>query len=299
MKPRRFPKPKAASGRLEPQAEAGPRSTERRRANRSAKVWSIVIGLGAFAVVGWVFSHMMDRRPKKQPTSAERPRAELALPTTTNAAASSPVAFGSSTNSSPEQSSLIELINQANKLLAQAKPAEALELLQKAEKLNPEDEDVHYNLGIALTRLGRNDEAIKEYLEALRIFPDYAEVENNYGNLLVRLGRPAEAVEHFEKAVKITPDYASAWNNYGSALQRVGRTNQAQECFEKALHLDTNYWQAHYNLATSYLQRHQVSKAKSEFQTVLQLEPTFTPAQQAFNRLQTVTNQVTPSPVQP
>jgi tetratricopeptide (TPR) repeat protein len=180
---------------------------------------------------------------------------------------------------------LVAQMNQANQFLSQDKPQEALQVLQTAVRDNPEDEDIHYNLGIALARLGRNQEAIKEYEEALRLFPDYAEAHNNLGNVLMRTQQRGEALKHFEQAVKITPDYASAWNNSGTALEQLGRTNEAQEHFQKAVQLDTNYWQAHYNLATSLLSQNRFPEAQTEFATVLRLQPNFAPAQREMERI--------------
>jgi Tfp pilus assembly protein PilF len=237
--------------------------------------WSVLLIAVGIMVVGVVIKALLS-------SPALRPQTpSLAQPSS----AGQSVLSRTNRGPSEKEVALVDRINRANQLLAQSKPAEALELLQEAAKLSPEDEDVHYNLGIALSRLNRNDEAVKEYQEALRIFPDYAEVHNNLGNLYVRMGKREEAVQQFEQAVKINPEYASAWNNFGSLLQQLGRTNDALENFRKASQLDTNYWQARFNLATSYVQRRQIPEARTEFQTVLRLQPDFGPAKEALARL--------------
>ena len=78
-----------------------------------------------------------------------------------------------------------ELVNRGTELLAQGKIDEAVAEYKKAAGLSPEDEDMHYNLALALARQGQREAAKAEYLEALRIYPDYAEANNNLGNLLV------------------------------------------------------------------------------------------------------------------
>lgn len=188
-------------------------------------------------------------------------------------------------NPPPTSADLVQEINRANQLLEKGQPAQAVEVLTRVKDWSPDDEDVRYNLGIALARMFKNDEAVQEYKEALRLFPEYAEAHNNLGNLLLRMGRREEALQHFEQAVQITPDYAPAWNNLGTALQQLGRTNEAGEHFLKAVGLDTNYWQARFNLATSYLQRSRLSEARQQFEAVLRLQPDFTPAKAALERL--------------
>ncbi len=169
-------------------------------------------------------------------------------------------------------------VNHASELLSEGKAEEAVQVLTNALRLKPDDEDVHYNLGLALTRLGRFDQAIQEYNEALRIFPEYAEAHNNLGNLLMRTGDITNAIAHLERAVKVMPDYASAHNNLGTALQKAGRADEALPHFQQAVKLKPDYWEAHFNLGTGALQQGRVSDARSEFETVLRLRPDFAPA---------------------
>jgi Flp pilus assembly protein TadD len=176
----------------------------------------------------------------------------------------------------------IDKVNHGTELLAQGKPAEAVEVFTEAAQANPKDEDVQYDLGLALARLGKSEEAVQHYEEALRLFPEYVEAHNNLGNVLLRLGRTEEAISHFESAVKFMPDYASAHNNLGTALGRIGRTNDAMGHFEQATKINPEYWEAHFNLGTSYLQAGRLSDAQSEFEKVLQLHPDFPPAQAAL-----------------
>ena len=49
-------------------------------------------------------------------------------------------------------------------------------------------------------RLNKLPEAIAQYQEAIRLKPDFAEAHNNLGNALVRANRPQDAIEHYEIA---------------------------------------------------------------------------------------------------
>ncbi|MGA2656263.1 MAG: tetratricopeptide repeat protein [Verrucomicrobiota bacterium] len=235
--------------------------------------------LGALALAGWfalsAWRHS-GQTPREPPAS---PFAQTDLP----ANAPSP---RSAAHAADNHSELSLQMNRGNELLAQGKPAEAAQVLTEAIRLNPQNEDVHYNLGLALARLGRFEEATQQYGEALRIFPDYAEAHNNLGNVLMHLERNQEALWHFEQAVKIMPDYASAHNNLGTALQKAGRTNDALAHFREAVKLAPDYWQAHFNLGTSCRQEGRVSEARSEFETVLRLHPDFGPAKSALAAIQ-------------
>ncbi len=192
----------------------------------------------------------------------------------------------SSTSASPpKDQATVDLNQQANELLNARDFKGAIQLYEKAIAAAPEDEDLHYNLGIAYAKAGDTEKAEKEYREALRLLPDYAEVHNNLGNLLLRSGRLKEADDQFAEAIALMPEYAAAHNNLGIVRQRQKRLLEAKECFQKAARYDTNYLEAHYNLATSYLLENSPDKALPEFRETLRINPGFEPAQRAVAKL--------------
>jgi len=78
---------------------------------------------------------------------------------------------------------------------------------------NPNNWLAHYNLGVALARLGRLQEAVGQYERALRIEPHHAETHHNLGLALEQMGKVPEAAEHYEEALRIEPNYPRALNN--------------------------------------------------------------------------------------
>lgn len=195
----------------------------------------------------------------------------------------------SSTNTLPaptegEQSTV--LANEGTRLLQAGNFQGAETAYRAALKLTPDDEDLHYNLGIALSRLDRLDEAEAEYRAALKLFPEYPEVHNNLGNLLNRQKRYDEAITHFREALKHQPDYASAHNNYGIVLQQQGRSMEAFEQFQQAVQADTNYWEARFNLGNSAAAMGQADQARAAFNEVLRQRPDFEPARRALQLLE-------------
>jgi type IV pilus biogenesis/stability protein PilW len=176
----------------------------------------------------------------------------------------------------------LDLINRGTELLAKGDAAGAVQAFLGALRLTPEDEDLHYNLGIAYARLDQAGDAEKHYREALRLFPDYPEVHNNLGNLLAKTQRLSEAVEQFNEAIRVMPDYASAYNNLGTTLQRMGRLDDAGLKFRKAMELDPDYWEACFNLSNIYRAQNRLEEAAGMLQQVLRLNPAFAPAQRSL-----------------
>jgi Tfp pilus assembly protein PilF len=178
-----------------------------------------------------------------------------------------------------------ELATRANSLLAAGDAKGAVRVLEEALRLKPEDEDLHYNLGIAYARSGDITNAEHQYREALRLLPDYPEVHNNLGNLLLRAGRLGEAEEQFTEAIKLMPELSNAHNNLGTVRQRQNRMPEAITCFRKAVEYNTNYWQAHFNLAIASLAQGSKEEGLQELRTVLRLNPSYGPAQNALDRI--------------
>jgi tetratricopeptide (TPR) repeat protein len=107
----------------------------------------------------------------------------------------------------------------------------------------------HYNLGDALVKMGRRDEAIAQYQKTLQITPNYAEAHDNLGSVLRQKGRVDEAIAQCQVALQINPDYADAHDNLGNALFQKRRVAEAITHYQKALQINPDYAEAHNNLA--------------------------------------------------
>jgi tetratricopeptide (TPR) repeat protein len=177
---------------------------------------------------------------------------------------------------------VMELTSQAKDALAKGATREAIGLYEQAVPLNPKDEDLHYNLGLAYARAGEAAKAEQHYRQALELLPDYPEAHNNFGNLLLHTGRMAEAEEHFQRALKLLPDYAMAHNNLGILRMRENRPGEALICFEKAVRANTNFWQACFNLGNAHLMRGNRQEAAAAYRETLRLNPACEPARKAL-----------------
>ena len=172
-----------------------------------------------------------------------------------------------------------------NEALEAGNVEEAIRYYERAAQLNPNDEDIYYNLGIAYSRAGHRQEAIKAYQNALKLMPSYAEAHNNLGNLLFRMGKTNEGLVHLKKAVELNPEYAKAWNNLGTAYGVLGDTNEAFRCFQRAICIDPKNWEARFNLASILLRCGDMKAARSNYEAVLEAKPGFMPAKKILERL--------------
>ena len=95
---------------------------------------------------------------------------------------------------------------------------------------------------MALTDLGRFDEALASYDRALALEPESAGMWNNKGSLLMELGRLEAALQCFERAIDLAAPVSTVkavyWLNRGKALYMLGRYAEARDALMHSHALD-------------------------------------------------------------
>lgn len=124
------------------------------------------------------------------------------------------------------------------------KPEEAILSYARAIDIRPDYTDAHYNLGVALSRLGRDEDALASYDKAIVLKSDYAEAWSNRGNALNGLKRRNDALASYDQALTFKPDYAEAWFNRANVLNDLDRHEEAVASYDKAVELKPDYAEA-------------------------------------------------------
>ncbi len=165
--------------------------------------------------------------------------------------------------------------NLGNALLRSARFDEARIAYEHALALHPRAPEVCNNLGNALRALGRSEEALARYREAIERKPDFAEAHSNMGNALRGMGRLHEAATSYRRALAINPQYPEAWNNLGNALLDLGQPGEAASSYRRALHLRPDFAEAHNNLGNGLRRLGQIDEAAASYRRALALKPDF------------------------
>ena len=108
---------------------------------------------------------------------------------------------------------------------------------RRCVELAPDDADSWFNLGNAYREAGALRRAGAAYAAASRIAPDDHEIWNNLGNVRAAVGDASGAEAIYRRAVALRPDYHPGWNNLGSALQALGDPEGAVHCYDEAIRL--------------------------------------------------------------
>jgi Flp pilus assembly protein TadD len=103
----------------------------------------------------------------------------------------------------------------------------AVHMLRKALEINPKSTEAHVELGSALLRLGKLEQAVPHYEEVLRLDPRDYRAHNDLGVIRLRQGRLDEAKEHFWNALRLYPGFGPASSNLTRVLDVLRRRRDA------------------------------------------------------------------------
>lgn len=198
-------------------------------------------------------------------------------------------------------------------LLAESgQSGKALEHLQAANKLNPQDKNIQAALASvspqakprkpdvspSITALNQSLALVKEkrYTEARNLLTQAVERDSQNPQLLAALGMTLtrmrlldDAVKVFRQAIVLQPKSAEAQINLGVALADLSNQAEALKHFERATQISPQLAIAHYYQGRALHELRRETEAKSSLQQALRLQPDFPPALltlgATFNRL--------------
>jgi Flp pilus assembly protein TadD len=101
----------------------------------------------------------------------------------------------------------------------------AADKLKRASRLAPDDARILNNLALAQVRLGKFDDAYRNFARADGEF----EGHSNLASLLIRTGRDDKAAEHLEAARRLRPDSANVLRQLADVYERTGRKDKADD----------------------------------------------------------------------
>jgi type IV pilus assembly protein PilF len=148
--------------------------------------------------------------------------------------------------------------------LRQGNLALAKEKLERAEKYNPKDPEVHSVLALLYERLDIPKEVDAHYKTAIRLAPGNPQISNNYAVYLCQHGRTEEGVKRFldvaHNPLYRTPE--TAYTNAGVCLRAAKKLDDAATSFGRALQINPNNSEAVYQMADLCMERGQLVQGR-------------------------------------
>ena len=151
----------------------------------------------------------------------------------------------------------------------------AYNYLLEAISLNKTIPNYFNNVGITLSELNKDEEAINNYKQALKLKPNYLDALINYAISLKNLKKFEDAIILLNRSLNISPENHLIYNNLGNIFREIGNITKAIECYEKAISLKNDYVEALNNKAEILLLKKNFTEAIKVFKKVLQIDHKF------------------------
>lgn len=119
----------------------------------------------------------------------------------------------------------------------QGQSAQALELLERAYRIQAKDPILLNNMAYILLHLGRSRKAVEYYLEALKLAPDHPMILYNLAVCYAGKGSWEEGIRVLEHLLDLDPGHTDAWVLLGNIYDQISEPASAIDCFNKALKL--------------------------------------------------------------
>jgi tetratricopeptide (TPR) repeat protein len=131
----------------------------------------------------------------------------------------------------------------------EGKSGQAEALLRHQLPGSPNDERLHFQLGVACFQLGNYPDAAAEFRRVVELKPDFVDAWYNLGLALLKLDRPSDARVAFAATVRLRPSRFLARIKLAELLLADGKREEAKEHLEAALKLAPEERQARELLA--------------------------------------------------
>ena len=141
-------------------------------------------------------------------------------------------------------------------------------------EFNPQARYAHFNLGNALYKQGRYEEALEVALVAVKQQPDYAKARVSLGAILNALGRFEEAETHLRRAIALNSKQKNnAHLNLGKTLYKQGRYEEALEVAFVAVEQAPDFSEARINLGAILSALGRFEEAETHLRRAIALNP--------------------------
>ena len=116
-------------------------------------------------------------------------------------------------------------------------PEKAIEYLDKAIKLQPNNPELYNKKGTAYYNMGQYQHTIEMTSEAIRLMPKYFLAYNNRGNSFANLGQFQKAIEDYNQVISLKPDFSVAYDSRGTIHLLTGNKDMGCRDVKKACEL--------------------------------------------------------------
>jgi len=124
---------------------------------------------------------------------------------------------------------------------------------RKALKFTSQNHMILFNLGIALLKQGKTDEAIKQFRKAIQIYPPFADAYLEIANALNYKGDITNSITNYEKAIQLNPNATVAYHHLADIYKNSGQLSAAIKYYERAITIQNDFVESYCGLASALI----------------------------------------------
>ncbi|HUC86064.1 MAG TPA: tetratricopeptide repeat protein [Candidatus Acidoferrales bacterium] len=151
--------------------------------------------------------------------------------------------------------------------------ASAVAAARRSLDLLPSNSEAWFSLGLALAQEQKFEEAAGAFRQVFKLDSQDVWGRQNLAMCLQKLGRRDEAIREFKRAVTIKPRFGLGWLGLGKLYEEMGKTNEASDCFQAALTNRVHRADELTTLARFCRSRHWFETASTNYSEAIELSP--------------------------
>lgn len=158
----------------------------------------------------------------------------------------------------------------------------AKEHLMVASKLDEDDEDILFALGIISESEGNFEEAKRYYEKVILLDLEHEQAYYRLGSLLANAFENQQFVasSYLQRAISLDDEYAEAYFEYAKLLNTYfGKSKKSAKYFKKAVKNNRHFAEAHFELAKIYHKTGKDSKALRHYEDAIEINDRFQTAE--------------------
>ena len=155
------------------------------------------------------------------------------------------------------------------KYFEQKKYPQARACFEQAVKSNPRFEAAFFNLGMTHKIMNANDAALTAFSRAATLKPDYVRAWTEIARMQDKKRNYAEAITNYQKALALEPSNTSALKEMAQVYAKQRDSKQAERYFKEAIALGDTDPVTYYNLASVQLEFGKAGEALQNAQKAL------------------------------
>lgn len=152
--------------------------------------------------------------------------------------------------------------------LAQDRPEDAAEALDKAARLKPDDQDILYHRGRAHLLVSKNS-----YEQMFKLDSKSWLVHRVLAQANAEAERHTDAITEYEAAIKLAPNQPGLHEELGSEYRAVNKIGEAEAAFQRELEIDPYNVLARYKLGAIEVEKGDGAKGKELIEAAQREKP--------------------------